>query len=146
MSWITGIFIFISGLAVGAIIMRLLTSSENNAQDELSNEIAQNQQELETKQQELTTYLSQVEASFSDLAEQANNAAQTAKTFSTQLLKSNSEDDEIIPYFGDQVSVGLQQTKPVEQLSKKFEVKSDGNAPKDYSEGNSGILVAETEK
>ncbi|AWB68636.1 hypothetical protein C2869_20545 [Saccharobesus litoralis] len=145
MTWITGVLIFAVGTLTGFFANRFLSLSSRQ-QQALQNELQQNQQEQDALKQELSNYLAGVEQSFKTLAEQAMQAAQTANTFGASVKASDSKGEDFIPYFGSDVSEGLKETKPVEQLSKTVQKSDETNAPLDYSAGNSGILVSEESK
>ncbi|WP_111978278.1 YhcB family protein [Algibacillus agarilyticus] len=145
MTWLIGTSIFIAGTIIGFVVNHFL-SLTNQKKKQLEAELAEKQQTQDELKVALNEYLAGVESAFLSLAEQAQQAAVKANEFSSTVSSTKKPIDEIIPYFGSAVTEGLKQTKPVEQLSKNVEKASTDNAPLDYTEGNSGILMNQTAK
>ncbi len=141
MTWLIGLGIFILGLAVGAIVVKLLLVPEANKQV-LAEHLAESQQAQDSLKNELATYLVTVQNSFEQLSEQAKKAAVQAQDYNDKLAKAG-EEEEIIPYFGKETSEELRNTQRNIPLSKQLEKTDTNNAPLDYSEGSSGLLEGE---
>ncbi|NTS75906.1 DUF1043 family protein [Catenovulum sp. SM1970] len=145
MSWIIGFALFVVGIVVGIIASRFIPALGGD-KAELSAELEQSQQAQESLKQELTDYIGSVQKTFEQVAQQAEKAALAAQTYNDKIQSSDKIDEELFPFFGVETSQEIRQAVRKKSLSDSLEKTDKENAPKDYSEGSSGLLEAESAK
>lgn len=144
MTWLIGLSIFVSGLAIGIILSRFVPAFQSS--HTLKQELEDSQKAQSDMKTQMETYLNDVKSTMDQVSKQAIAASEAAAKQYDAMFKAAEQNPDIIPFFGKETSEGLLSTKPVHSVSDEIENKESKMPPTDYSENHMGLFKKEAEK
>ncbi|MER2493312.1 ZapG family protein [Catenovulum sediminis] len=145
MTWLEGTIIFVVGFIVGLLVMRLIPqlSGKNH---QLSEQLNDHIKAQESFKKDVDSYLASVNDAMQNIAKQATQAADESQQRFSELAAVQKEHKEFVPFFGAETASIMQQSRPVESLSKTLNEGQAEAIPRDYSDSKMGWFSAEDKK